>query len=342
MLDALSSYFGSNEFMPHGMCFLWRPDILWMHVGSDLVTALAYFSIPLALIYFVRRRRDLGSEYNWLLSLFAAFIMFCGLTHLMGIWVLWNPDYVAQGFLKLATALVSLATAIVLWPLIPRAVAIPHPAELEAKTRLLADEVAERRRAEAALQEAQRDLERRVEQRTAELQAKAEELNQANRFLDSVLEHIPSFIVVKKAADLSIVGINESGLRLTGKSREEVIGATEVVYLDEQAAAISGEQDRQVADTGLHMRVTDHRFATAAADRVFETRKIAIPGESGKTEFILQISDDLTQRKRFEERFRQVVESSPVGMVMSNEYGIVEMVNSEATRLLGYSRDELL
>lgn len=342
MLEALRDYFATNQFMPHGMCFLWRPDILWMHVGSDLIIALAYFSIPLGLVYFIRQRQDLAQEYRWLLRLFAAFITFCGLTHLMGIWVLWNPDYVAQGFLKLATALVSLATAVVLWPLIPRALALPHPTELEAKTRLLADEVTERRRAEAALQRAQADLERRVEARTAELAAKAEELNKANRFLDSVLEHIPSVIMVKKADDQTIVGINEVGLKLTGKTREEVIGSTEETFVGAAAAQVSAEQDRQVAETGLHMRVPDHHFVTPVADRIFETRKVAIEGDQGKTEFILQISDDLTQRKRFEERFRLAVESSPAGMVMVNEFGVIEMVNEEATRLFGYSRDELL
>lgn len=342
MLELLREYFSSNQFMPHGMCFLWRPDVLWMHVGSDLVIALAYFSIPLGLVYFVRQRGDLGKEYGWLLRLFAAFILFCGITHLMGIWVLWNPDYVAQGYVKTATALVSLATAIVLWPLIPRALALPHPRELEAKTRLLADEVAERRRVEAELLVAHEELERRVERRTAELAEQAEELNSTNRFLDSVLEHIPSVIFVKKVEDLTIAGINKAGLKAIGLRREQIVGRTEAAFLSGQAAAISAEQDRNVAETGLVMRVPDHHFVTSVGERIFETRKVPIAGEDGNVQFILQISEDLTQRKRFEERFRLAVESSPAAMVMVNEFGVIEMVNEETTRLFGYPRDELL
>ncbi|MBT8135428.1 MAG: PAS domain-containing protein [Gammaproteobacteria bacterium] len=342
MLDALRDYFSNDQFMPHGMCFLWRPDVLWTHVASDVTIALAYFSIPLALIYFARRRGDLGPEYNWIFRLFAAFILFCGMTHLMGVWVLWNPDYIAQGYLKATTALVSLATAVALWPLVPRAAALPHPRELQNKSAMLAEEVAERRRAEGALQRAQAELESRVDRRTAELAAKAHELNQTNRFLDSVLEHIPSVILVKDARDLSIVGLNDAALKLIGKPREQIIGRTEDAFLSEAAANISAIQDRQVAETGLLMRVQDHHMPTPTGERIFETRKVAIAGDDGKTQFILQISDDLTQRKGYEERFRMAVESSPAGMVMTNEFGVIEMVNEEATRLFGYPRNELL
>lgn len=44
---------GTNSFMPHGFCYLWMPTILWLHIISDTIIALAYFSIPFALLYFV-------------------------------------------------------------------------------------------------------------------------------------------------------------------------------------------------------------------------------------------------------------------------------------------------
>ena len=44
---------GSGEgFMPHGMCYLWRPGILALHVISDALITLSYFSIPFTLLYF--------------------------------------------------------------------------------------------------------------------------------------------------------------------------------------------------------------------------------------------------------------------------------------------------
>jgi len=70
---------------------MWKPDILWMHVVSDIVIALAYYSIPIALFYFVRKRHDL--KYKSLFILFAAFILLCGTTHIMGVWSVWHAPF---------------------------------------------------------------------------------------------------------------------------------------------------------------------------------------------------------------------------------------------------------
>ena len=78
MLGHLGEMLSSEDFMPHGMCFLWRPDLLWLHATSDTLIALAYYSIPVALIYFVRRRKDL--VFPALFILFGVFIFACGST----------------------------------------------------------------------------------------------------------------------------------------------------------------------------------------------------------------------------------------------------------------------
>jgi hypothetical protein len=90
MLHHLAEMLASDAFMPHGMCFLWRPELLWLHAVSDGLTALAYYSIPIALLYFVLKREDLAFPSVFLL--FGAFILACGTTHVMGIWTLWRPD----------------------------------------------------------------------------------------------------------------------------------------------------------------------------------------------------------------------------------------------------------
>ena len=136
-----------NDFMPHGFCLKWTPDLVGLHVVSDAVIALAYFSIPVSLLWFVRRRHDLA--FSWVFVMFGAFILLCGTTHLLQIWTLWHADYYAEGAVKAATALVSLATAGALLPILPRALALKSPAQLEA-------EVAHRT---AELARAHRDLE---------------------------------------------------------------------------------------------------------------------------------------------------------------------------------------
>lgn len=141
-VDVLKSY------TPRRICMFQEPAVIWLHFVSDLIIAIAYFSIPVALVYFVRRRSDL--TFSWMFWMFAAFIMLCGTTHVFGVWALWQPVYKLDGIVKAVTGIVSLATAVLLWPLIPRALAIPSPSMLEQRVR--------ERTAELALAKEEREL----------------------------------------------------------------------------------------------------------------------------------------------------------------------------------------
>src|ERR1700693_1287240 len=114
-----------SGFMPHGYCYLWDPGLVWLHVISDFLIALAYFSIPITLMYFIRKRKDV--PFNWIFICFGMFILACGATHVMEIWNLWHADYWLSGGIKAITALASVATAILLVRLIPQALALPSP-----------------------------------------------------------------------------------------------------------------------------------------------------------------------------------------------------------------------
>ncbi|CAM3291038.1 GGDEF domain-containing protein [Sphingomonas antarctica] len=114
---------------PHGYCLLWDPAIIWTHVVSDALIGLSYFSIPIVIARFLTQRRDV--KFSWIIWMFAAFIMACGATHFMSILVLWVPAYGIEGLLKLVTAMVSVVTALALWPLLPKAVALPSPTQLQ-------------------------------------------------------------------------------------------------------------------------------------------------------------------------------------------------------------------
>ncbi|MET0658149.1 MAG: ATP-binding protein [Steroidobacteraceae bacterium] len=162
-----------SNFMPHGHCYLWRPDVLWLHVGSDTLIAASYFAIPAALAYVVQKRKA-ELPYWWLPVLFAAFILLCGTTHIMNIWTVWNPDYVLDGYIKLATGIVSFATAIVVYRVLPAGMALRTPvelqrevdartAELSATNEALRSEIAERQRIEAQLRASESELRESVQ-----------------------------------------------------------------------------------------------------------------------------------------------------------------------------------
>ena len=92
----------AGSFMPHGVCYAWNPSLIGLHAFSDALIGLAYFSIPPALWYFVRKRVDL--PFSWIFLLFGLFIVACGSTHWMELWTLWRPDYWVAGMVKALTA----------------------------------------------------------------------------------------------------------------------------------------------------------------------------------------------------------------------------------------------
>jgi signal transduction histidine kinase len=149
MWATLERLLDSSMFSPHGICLLWEPELIWLHVASDAIIAVAYFSIPFALSIFVSRRRDI--EFGWMVWAFALFITACGLTHVFSIYTLWVPIYGIEGLVKAATAAVSIVTAAMLWPLLPKLLAIPSPAQLRLAYAALEQEEKQRRGAEDML-----------------------------------------------------------------------------------------------------------------------------------------------------------------------------------------------
>ena len=150
-----------GEYMPHGMCLLWKPWLVLLWAGSDLLIFLSYTAIPIALFMVLRRRTEVPQP--GLVLLFAAFILLCGISHLFMIVTLWVPIYPFVGGLKLLTGLVSTATAVMLFRLIPTIVGLPSPAALEMANRGLQTEI-------AAHMQTLATLDRQVQERTAELE----------------------------------------------------------------------------------------------------------------------------------------------------------------------------
>jgi two-component sensor histidine kinase/PAS domain-containing protein len=166
-MNSVVSLLGGTQGLPHGACLLWETGLVWLQVISDAFIALAYYAILMALVYVVRQRRDMA--FPWMFLLFGAFLFTGGTTHLFSIWTLWQPVYWLEGLIKTGTAGVSVATAVLLVPLIPKALALPSPAQVAAANHALQAEIAERERADEALRALANTLEQRVEERTAAL-----------------------------------------------------------------------------------------------------------------------------------------------------------------------------
>jgi len=120
--------------------------MVWLHVISDGLITLSYYCIPVVLIYFIRKNRDIA--FNRIFWMFATFILACGTTHLMEIWNVWHGDYLLAGVIKGITAAVSVLTAGMLIPQVPKVISLPGRMHLQEVNHKLAEEVAERKWAE--------------------------------------------------------------------------------------------------------------------------------------------------------------------------------------------------
>src|SRR5262249_49071844 len=115
--------FASGGFQPHGFCYQWNSGLVWLNVLSDFSIALAYFTIPVTLVWFIRKRRDL--PFGWMFVLFGVFIVACGMTRLMEGRNLWHAQYWLAGAIKAVTGAASIPTAILLGRIVPRAISLP-------------------------------------------------------------------------------------------------------------------------------------------------------------------------------------------------------------------------
>jgi signal transduction histidine kinase len=189
MWDVLIDWFGSRHWEPHGHCFLWTPSLLWTIVLSNLLIGLAYYSIPLTLLTLVRKRADL--VHRPVFVLFAVFIFGCGTTHLVKLWTIWHPVYWLQGWADAVTAAASVLTAVVLWPLLPRVLAIPSHADLFTANDALA---ASNHQLQAALDDRQR---------------LAEMLQTQNALLEKIFANT-HFLLAYMNTDFDFVRVNQA------------------------------------------------------------------------------------------------------------------------------------
>lgn len=347
-MEFLRQLFSSNGYMPHGHCYLWNPQLVFLHVISDSLTALAYTSIPFTLLYFVRRRKDV--PFNWMFLCFGAFIVACGATHAMEIWTLWTPTYWLSGCVKAITAIASVATAILLVRLVPRALAIPSAAELA--------------QAHSELRQAHAVLERRVQERTAELTERnkelAREIAERKRAEAAVRVSEARKTAVMEAALDAIVVIDHEGRliefnaaaeKMFGHRRTDVVGAllADVIIpparRDRQNAGLSPYLSRG-EPTPIGRRIEVEAVRADGSQFPAEVAIVRIPSE-GDAMFTGYIRDISERRQAAmalqlsEQRFRRLSESGIVGVVISDSNGVARESNDTYLSILGYTRADL-
>ncbi len=289
MIDELSRLLTVNGYLPHGYCLSWSPPLVLTYVISDILIFLSYFSMPLALAYFARRRKDF--PYRWLLGMFAAFIMACGTTHLMGAIILWRPLYGLDALLKAVTALISVITAIALWPLIPQALKLPSPNQLRLINEELQSEIAERKCVEEALRLAKEA---------------AEDGLQKERTIRAAIVEFSEDAIVGKTLDGIITSWNQAAEKMFGYRSEEIMGRSVFLLIPPEHQA---EEDRLLAAVRLGESVKVYETERIRKDggRIAVSVTISpIRDKEGRIIGASKIARDVTERKQAEQEIRRL------------------------------------
>ena len=348
--------FSSSGFMPHGFCYTWNPQVIWLNVASDALISLAYYTIPLTLVYFVRRRRDLA--FHWIFLGFALFIVACGTTHAMELWSIWRPMYWLVGAIKAVTATVSVATAAALIPLVPQALALPSPEALRAANRALQE-------AQAALHKTNEGLESRIAERTASLaaanaalRAEIEERKRADQRLREseerfrqLAENISEVFWMSDPAKNQVLYVSPAYERLWGRSRESLYASPqswlEAIHPEDHERVRQAAQRRQAEGT------YDEEYRIVRPDgaiRWVRDRAFPVRDAAGHADRVVGVAQDVTaskeaeaeQRHRREARFRSLIEQASDLITVLNSEGLIRFQSPSLERVLGYPPAELL
>jgi signal transduction histidine kinase/CheY-like chemotaxis protein len=341
------NFLGSIDFMPHGHCYFWRTDLITLHVVSDGLIALAYYSIPVIIAYLVRRRTDI--PFRSLFWLFGAFIVACGTTHLMEVFTIWQPVYWLSGWIKGTTAVISLMSAVALVRVVPVALQLPSP---------------------DALQKLNEDLERRVQARTTDLTAtnerlarevqqreEAEEevrrLNESlqNRLteLQVLLDLLPVGIAIAQDARSSELRTNQAFARFTGTPAQKKVSiSAPPIEAPISYKVFQGERELGPDEVPLRRALAENRPVLDVELRItqkdgkeFQVLASAVPlqDDAGNARGAVTTLQDITAQKHasrellaVERRLQETQKLESLGVLAG---GIAHDFNNLLTGILG-------
>ncbi|HEX3450174.1 MAG TPA: ATP-binding protein, partial [Isosphaeraceae bacterium] len=278
--------FDSSGFVPRRLCGEWTAQLILLHNLSDALIWLSYIAIPVVLVYFIRPRRDM--PFPSIFWLFGAFIVLCGTTHLMEVVLFYWPHYRLAGLIKLATAIVSVSTVVALVPIVPAALAMRTPGELER-------EITERRRAEEALRESEERFRGTFENAAVGIAHADDE----GRFLR----------------------VNAKYCEITGYSREELLAKTFQEITHAEDLPIELEQFGPLMRGELPDYATEKRYVRKDGSHIWINVSLSLQRDAfARPDYAIAILEDISARKRLEAESRLAREAAEAANRAKDEF----------------------
>jgi len=280
MRQLIHTVFDTSSFMPHGHCYLWLKRLLLLHIISDSLIALSYFLMATALIYLARKKREI--PYPWMFLMFGAFFVACGSTHLMEVVTIYIPIYWVSGAIKAITAALSVAAAVAFIPVIPKALLLQGPGELE-------------------------EMNRRLQKEETKFRG--------------LLEAAPDAMIIVNAEG-KIVLLNAQAEKLFGYTREELLGnRIDILVPDSVRAHHPGLRNDYVKDPHTRPMGAGLDLNARRKDGTEFPVEISLsPMESEDGRLVTAAIRDVTERKRHAEELEKLREEAEEANRLKSEF----------------------
>lgn len=210
-------------------------------------------------------------------------------------------------------------------------------------------DISNRKNIEHELEQSKIGLEERVEIRT-------QELRQSEAFLEAIFENIPNMVFVKEAKDLRFVRFNKAGEQLIGTPRRDMIGKCDYDFFSKEQADFFTSKDRDVLKESRSVDIPEEEISTSRGIRYLHTKKIPILDSNGQPEYLLGVSEDITEKKEAEKqklallqeqiareeaesRAQQMSFLSDVSAVLSQSIDLKEILHSFAQEICKHLAD---
>jgi diguanylate cyclase (GGDEF)-like protein/PAS domain S-box-containing protein len=327
MSNPIIQWLVSPGLLPHGYCLAWAPGLLWTLVVGNALIGLAYFSIPMTLVYFVRQHREL--RFNWVFVMFSIFIFACGTTHFINILNIWIPVYRLDATLMALAAAISVVTAIAIWPLAPRASAF----------------LKERIQSHDTLQA----VNRRLEESMRLLEQRSQQAEESERRFRLTLDNAPIGLAIV-SLEGRFATVNQALCAMLGYTDAELRARTfqDITHPDDL------QEDLNYVQNLLDGRRDSYRMEKRYFHRQGQIINIQLDvailrdDAGAPVHFISQIQD-ISVRKSYEETLHEAKELAQVtlssigdGVIRTDAAGVITFCNAAAAKILEVPSERLV